>query len=60
MMVAGSGLVFVCAKNAVRLPQVLRFLQRINAAAYPSIIFDDEADARDAGYYAAGTNIRQG
>lgn len=43
--IARSGLVFVCAKNAVRLPQVLRFLQRINAAAYPSIIFDDEADA---------------
>ncbi|HUY87929.1 MAG TPA: Z1 domain-containing protein [Pirellulales bacterium] len=43
--VARSGLVFVCAKNAVRLPQVLRFLQRINAAAYPSIVFDDEADA---------------
>ncbi|MCE9547916.1 MAG: hypothetical protein K8T25_20790 [Planctomycetia bacterium] len=43
--VARSGLVFVCAKNWVRLPQVLRFLQRINAAAYPSIIFDDEADA---------------
>jgi hypothetical protein len=42
---ARSGLIFVCAKNAVRLPQVLRFLQRINAAAYPSIIFDDEADA---------------
>ena len=42
---AASGLVFVCAKNAVRLPQVLRFLQRINAAAYPCIIFDDEADA---------------
>ena len=43
--VARSGLVFVCAKNAVRLPQVLRLLQRINAAAYPSLIFDDEADA---------------
>jgi hypothetical protein len=43
--VAGSGVVFVCAKNGVRLPQVLGFLQRINAAAYPSIIFDDEADA---------------
>jgi hypothetical protein len=42
---ATTGLVFVCAKNAVRLPQVLTFLQRINAAAYPSIIFDDEADA---------------
>jgi hypothetical protein len=43
--VAGSGVVLVCAKNHVRLPQVLRFLQRINAAAYPSIVFDDEADA---------------
>ncbi len=42
---AGSGLVFVCAKNAARLPQVLNFLQGINAAAFPSIIFDDEADA---------------
>lgn len=42
---ANSGLVFVCAKNWVRLPQALRFLQRINAASFPSIVFDDEADA---------------
>lgn len=43
--VAEDGLVFVCAKNALHLPEVLEFLQGIDAAAYPSIIFDDEADA---------------
>ncbi len=30
---AADGIVFVCAKNAVRLPGVLAFLQRIDAAA---------------------------
>lgn len=43
--VAQDGLVFVCAKNALHLPQVLVFLQSIDAAAYPCLIFDDEADA---------------
>jgi hypothetical protein len=40
-----DGLVFVCAKNAFHVPQVLAFLQRISAASYPSLVFDDEADA---------------
>jgi hypothetical protein len=42
---ADDGLVFICAKNALHLPQVFEFLQGIDAAAYPSVIFDDEADA---------------
>lgn len=40
-----DGLVFVCAKNALHLPAVLTFLLRIDAASYPSLILDDEADA---------------
>jgi hypothetical protein len=43
--VARDGLVFVCAKNALHIPQVLAFLQRIDAASFPALIFDDEADA---------------
>ncbi len=43
--IADAGLVFVCAKNAFHLPQVLDFLARIDAAAYPALIVDDEADA---------------
>lgn len=40
-----EGLVLVCAKNALHLPAVLQFLVDINAAQYPALIFDDEADA---------------
>lgn len=42
---ASDGIVFVCAKNAVRLPHVLQFLQRIDAASVPGLVLDDEADA---------------
>jgi hypothetical protein len=40
-----DGLVLVCAKDAFHLPQVIRFLQTIEASSYPAIVFDDEADA---------------
>ncbi len=59
---ARDGLVYVCAKNAFRLPQALAFLLEIDAASYPSLVFDDEADAatpdntlnaRSAGYASA-------
>ncbi len=43
--VARDGLVFACAKNALHLPQVLAFLQRVDAASFPALVFDDEADA---------------
>lgn len=42
---SGSGLVIVCAKNSVNLPEVMNFLQAIQAAAYPVLVLDDEADA---------------
>jgi hypothetical protein len=45
-----DGLVFICAKNALHLPQVLAFLQRIDAASFPALIFDDEADAATPDY----------
>ncbi|MGE0866528.1 MAG: hypothetical protein AB7P34_21715, partial [Vicinamibacterales bacterium] len=40
-----EGLVLVCAKNALHIPAVLQFLVDINAAQFPALIFDDEADA---------------
>ncbi len=43
--IAADGLVLVCAKDAFHLPQVMRFLQEIEAPSYPALILDDEADA---------------
>ncbi len=41
-----EGLVLVCAKETVsHLPSVMRLLQEINAADFPALVFDDEADA---------------
>jgi plasmid stability protein len=40
-----DGIVLISAKDAFHLPQVIRFLQQIGAPDYPTIIFDDEADA---------------
>lgn len=42
---AADGLVLVCAKDAFHLPQVMEFLQQIDASSHPAIILDDEADA---------------
>ncbi len=59
---ARDGLVIVCAKDRTHLPAVIRFLQEIDAASVPALIFDDEADAatpdttlaaRTAGYASA-------
>lgn len=44
-VLGNEGLVLVCAKNALHIPAVLQFLVDINAAHYPALIFDDEADA---------------
>lgn len=43
--IATDGLVLVCTKNSVNLPEVIRFLAQIDAASYPVLIMDDEADA---------------
>lgn len=40
-----DGVVIVCAKNSVNLPEVINFLSAINASAYPALVLDDEADA---------------
>lgn len=40
-----NGMVIVCAKNSVNLPEVMNFLQAVDAAAYPVLVLDDEADA---------------
>lgn len=40
-----KGLVLVCAKNSVNLPEVIRFLQNVGASKYPVLVLDDEADA---------------
>jgi hypothetical protein len=44
-IVASDGLVLVCAKNSFNLPQVIRFLQQLDAWTYPVLVLDDEADA---------------
>ena len=44
-LIATDGVVLVCPKNASNLPQVMRFLQQLDAATYPVLIMDDEADA---------------
>ena len=43
--IAADGVVLVCAKDATHLPSVINLLQRIEAGAYPALVFDDEADA---------------
>lgn len=43
--VPDDGLVLVCSKNGFNLPEVIRFLQQIDASNYPVLILDDEADA---------------
>jgi hypothetical protein len=43
--VASDGIVLVCAKNSFNLPQVILFLQRLDASTYPVLVLDDEADA---------------
>jgi hypothetical protein len=43
--IATEGLILVCAKNDLHLSRVLEFLQSIDAPAYPTLVFDDEADA---------------
>jgi hypothetical protein len=40
-----DGIVFVCSKNFVNLPRVIRFLQQLEASSYPVLLMDDEADA---------------
>ncbi|MGB3935947.1 MAG: Z1 domain-containing protein [Burkholderiales bacterium] len=40
-----DGLVVVSGKDPTHLPEVIRLLQQLDAAGYPSLIFDDEADA---------------
>lgn len=41
-----EGLVLVCAKETVsHLPNVRRLLNELNAAGYPALVFDDEADS---------------
>ncbi len=35
----------MCAKDAFHLPQIIQFLQRIEAPSYPTLVLDDEADA---------------
>lgn len=43
--VATDGIVLVCAKNSFNLPEVIRFLQQLDASNYPVLVLDDEADA---------------
>ncbi|WP_456756995.1 Z1 domain-containing protein [Bradyrhizobium sp. USDA 4011] len=43
--IATEGLILVCAKNDLHLSRVIAFLQSIDAPAYPTLVFDDEADA---------------
>ena len=43
--IASDGLVLVCAKDAFHLPRIIQFLQEIEAPSYPTLVFDDEADA---------------
>jgi hypothetical protein len=40
-----DGLVLVCAKDATHLPEVVGLFQALDAAAFPALILDDEADA---------------
>jgi hypothetical protein len=40
-----DGIVLVCAKNSFNLPEVIRFLQQLDASNYPVLVLDDEADA---------------
>jgi hypothetical protein len=47
--IANDGLVLVCAKDAFHLPRIIQFLQQIEAPRYPTLVFDDEADAATPG-----------
>jgi hypothetical protein len=38
------GVVFICTKNQQRLTSVVEFLRIIDAAGYPALVLDDEAD----------------
>lgn len=42
--VAKHGVVFICTKNQQRLTALVNFLNAIDAASYPALVFDDEAD----------------
>jgi hypothetical protein len=42
---ASEGLVLVCSKNGFNLPEVIHFLSQLDAATYPVLVLDDEADA---------------
>lgn len=42
--IAEHGLVIVCAKNQQRLTALVEFLVKIDAADYPALVLDDEAD----------------
>lgn len=52
-----EGLVLISAKDAFHLPEVIRFLQQIEASGYPAIIFDDEADAATPDTTAAARSM---
>lgn len=43
--IANDGIVLVCPKNAFNLPEVMQFLQQLDASTYPVLVLDDEADA---------------
>jgi hypothetical protein len=43
--VTTDGIILVCGKNAFNLPQVILFLTQLEAASYPVLVMDDEADA---------------
>lgn len=43
--IRNDGLVIVSAKESTHLPALIRLLQDLDAAEYPALIFDDEADA---------------
>lgn len=43
--IPSEGLVLVCAKDAFHLPNIIEFLQQMEAPAFPALVLDDEADA---------------
>lgn len=42
--IAKHGVVFICTKNQQRLTALVEFLNAIDAANYPALVLDDEAD----------------
>lgn len=42
--IAKHGVVFICTKNQQRLKDLVGFLNAIDAASYPALVLDDEAD----------------